>query len=567
MGTGPRAFILILMLLCPTRLWAAGKVLGIVEEPAPPNLFHWLSRDVLDKMANQVWLSPDPLRLPMRNMHPADAILKNVKGLEGTSALFTWSNPVTGMAASPYEVYGDRAILIRMPPHPVRVLELETDDAKGAVPTVDPSQFDVVHHVRRDAKSQKVIWEEWIITNPAAVESWTADPNIIRPLVQKEVKRIERGEKYSADEVFQRGTDKAGTLLFNSKKYLAKPANGKSILKRLEDYAKSTGDFTVPLPFLRPLERNSSKAIAFRNRLDRLRPYLESPGRISSLGPDDIGLVKELLQTHLRQFWNETKLLLSSPKWTGKRQIYSLLLGEGDPIAHSLGPKALSQFTSAQLVQCFDWKAWLETPEGRNLADELLSSPGAAPSWVAAAFLKQGILSGPSGMEWLEAIARNDPVSAGRVLANHELAGKAQFVPFIERMLAGGTPDIGKFLEPILGSPEWIRLPESEKWLKQIVDSGKGSQVIYSLMSKEWEERPGGASLLLYLVSHWHEEPFSKQLEHFFELFWENNLQLRELCGGKAPTLAMLQAHLSKSGAKAAGEANCNTALERTASN
>jgi hypothetical protein len=201
----------------------------IAKQKPPPFLFHWMRESSTNIDYKLKSLAKDKLPLPW--MYNSYNLVKSIPSLQNGSGLFAWSHPIGGFATGPTEIYGDFLIAIEMPQSPVRVWEIKTSDASDTSNIkTDFSKFDLIHHIRTNPNdASQTLYEEWIITNSKIVESFTADPAIIRPIVRMYRKAMTEG------------------LYFKTEQLHAQfPPNGRYKSRFLNsDYARSTYVFPI----------------------------------------------------------------------------------------------------------------------------------------------------------------------------------------------------------------------------------------------------------------------------------------------------------------------------------
>lgn len=159
------------------------------SNPEPPQfLYHWTSYENLAKIASD--------KAPKDSWDTylskgANLFTKNYGGAE--NQLFAWTNPITGMMASNSEKYGDALVQFKIKTDSARVLVIDTKKTKTK--TFDFSKFDLVLY--KNAK-----YQEWIILNPKVVDTFTADPEVLKEQLKDWIEKLEDDSfKFSDEEL------------------------------------------------------------------------------------------------------------------------------------------------------------------------------------------------------------------------------------------------------------------------------------------------------------------------------------------------------------------------------
>jgi hypothetical protein len=258
------------ILLVLTLTGAAGlgqtRVLGISQIEPPKWMYHWINTESLSQSWRVEALKRSG-RLPLPNMKENFLVSRAVQSLTGRGGLFAWTHPVTGLGSGPTEMYGDSVIMIKLTDQPVRILELETEREYTLGRELNFSKFDMIHHVRygpenpdRVDSPRMVYWEEFIITNNKIVDSFTADPSLIKPRIRKQIARLEAGNRYQERYLHFKvaGVDAYSTTLpfFNSRRDVER-----RILPLLRSYMNKSPD-EIPDVWKRPIVFGECDALA-----------------------------------------------------------------------------------------------------------------------------------------------------------------------------------------------------------------------------------------------------------------------------------------------------------------
>ena len=245
---------------CPSL--AADKPTGppaeIVEYAAhvglPKRLYHWLSPAGLRQTAEMMGSGQYLVFSPLQGGPSASVLVQSLPDLGGKGALFTWSNPITGIMgmgqdelyAKPDPATGEPARLLVLKPTPgVKFAVVYTDRSSDIIPqTPDLKNIDLIFHVVwADIESPRIKFQEWVVLNPSKVESFTADPDQFRQDLEAELgKVVDPNYLYAVADCHARPALSNRPLIRHS---YYEPA-----LRALLDPAAKTG---IPAAVLRPL--------------------------------------------------------------------------------------------------------------------------------------------------------------------------------------------------------------------------------------------------------------------------------------------------------------------------
>ncbi len=196
----------------------------------PPYLFHWTSHSKLVRMAAE---TPKAGALPLRTLRADQTVVIHHPELAGKPGIYTTSHPVTGISISPSEVYGrpedghPGRLLVLKPKRDARVVRIQTtaQNAKGEkIPGIENA--DLLYNETFGADG-KLMYREWIVLNPEAIENFTADPQAMREVLQQELARLKSGNpNYAPEERFSLGSLDVKTWTTVLEQYLTAGAEG-----------------------------------------------------------------------------------------------------------------------------------------------------------------------------------------------------------------------------------------------------------------------------------------------------------------------------------------------------
>ncbi len=157
------------------------EVLELIHQSIRPQyLFHWVRvhREIpLDQHSQIV--------MPKFN----NAIFNSFLPKGAVSAIYAWSHPVTGMGLGDHERYateyeGRTSTLVLLKPKVDATFGVYVSDPDGWVNNDTPlaPATDFVLHIR--LRGKKIIWQEWAMLNPQALEWATDSPDRIQPIVE-----------------------------------------------------------------------------------------------------------------------------------------------------------------------------------------------------------------------------------------------------------------------------------------------------------------------------------------------------------------------------------------------
>lgn len=189
-----RAFLLAAMValgsFAPLSAFASGLITAEEKHELPPYLFSWTTQEKLKKMDSR---NPDRAKIPLKPIRDIHSIALQWPKLSmpGQLGVFAWSNPVGAMK---YTSIGDvvtnaneyyaglpgrdtPALLVMVPKRDAKVVTMRAHYRELGTAS-DPrlvAQGDLIFHevLNRDGS---VRYHEWIVRDPNAIESYTADP-------------------------------------------------------------------------------------------------------------------------------------------------------------------------------------------------------------------------------------------------------------------------------------------------------------------------------------------------------------------------------------------------------
>lgn len=209
--------------------------------PPPRALYHWTIYQSLERSAQR---QPADGSLPLKKIKPDFTVAKQFPQLADRAALYAWSNPVTGIGASPTEIYsapmgyiGIGALLkLEIDPN-AKAVEIVTDSSdKNPHPDVklDDAQL-ALHKVMYKGK---LVMQEWLVLDPKAVKSFTGNPADLRDELEAELKHMANPRfRYKAEDLHYQSD---GSLFEKGKAYDAVP---KIIKKFLASSDEQIPDF------------------------------------------------------------------------------------------------------------------------------------------------------------------------------------------------------------------------------------------------------------------------------------------------------------------------------------
>lgn len=160
-----------------------------LDAVTPPFLYHWTKFSHLAQIAHNKKRGDHFTRFSGGIRHAAVSIYwPSLVELE-SGVLFTWTHPVTGMKGGPSENYGSALVKLKIDTVNSRTLRIvekwnqKTPPSESRFPNLDLSKFDIII---REAKGLK----EVMLLNPKVILGFTADPNLLRPELSRELKNL-----------------------------------------------------------------------------------------------------------------------------------------------------------------------------------------------------------------------------------------------------------------------------------------------------------------------------------------------------------------------------------------
>jgi len=154
----------------------------------PPALYVWMANGDLSRLAGNA--AKDQLPLQAIDRSDLTPELPKTRTFNGLPA---WTNPVTGSHSYYRKSYGDRLVKI-IPKSKLRVVRIYIPTYVGhGIPIKDVKwdSIDAVHYIRTSWPEGLVVSEEFVILRPQAVKEFTADPSILKPELEAELKKLQ----------------------------------------------------------------------------------------------------------------------------------------------------------------------------------------------------------------------------------------------------------------------------------------------------------------------------------------------------------------------------------------
>jgi hypothetical protein len=185
--------------LCSSSAFAQNRAKVRARE-IPKVLYHWISKDSINKPKKVSLVERGFLPLP--RMYPSFNLVAAVPDLAFTKGLFVWNHPIGGMGTGPSEIYGDLGALIAIKTKDGihNALELETENqSKPLDLKIDLRSIALIHHKHffNDGNGRRLIFEEWVIKKPQIAAEFSADPVVLKPLIQEHLDFMRRGGQYA----------------------------------------------------------------------------------------------------------------------------------------------------------------------------------------------------------------------------------------------------------------------------------------------------------------------------------------------------------------------------------
>ncbi len=233
----------------------------------PAYLYHWTTDSKMNAMVAE---NIDHSKVPQRFISSKQHVGHHHSQLRGRSALFAWQHPTTAMEASHAEIYArfegetpPRLLAMEISPN-ATAIEIITRDVEASVgsykniPGIEKADL-ILHRAYRDGLER---YTEWIVLNPDVVKNFTADVEVLRPLLQTELKKLyDENYKFFPDDLFIKSGPSA-EITIGAKKRRAKVLE--AVLKE--------GNIGIPKELQRPMKFSikSRMIICLENTLDAL---------------------------------------------------------------------------------------------------------------------------------------------------------------------------------------------------------------------------------------------------------------------------------------------------------
>ncbi len=229
------------------KINADSRVVETKTMMVPQYLFHW-TKDSTLKMESLMNRVKQTGQYPFHQISSTQLIGESIPGLAGKEALFVWTNPVTGMGAGVFEMYGNVPVVLETVNYPVKVAEVVTEPGSVIPKEVfDGKGVQLIHHkrVQRDSPgaTAKVIFEEWIIIDKTAVREFSSAKKDVRPHLIPWLHKLRDGVKFAPSELHFK-TAAMGALgqakpFFNESGYVME-----HVIPRIEKFL--LGDVKIP---------------------------------------------------------------------------------------------------------------------------------------------------------------------------------------------------------------------------------------------------------------------------------------------------------------------------------
>lgn len=211
------AILMATALLAPIFALAAGTISTEEKHTIPRYLFSWTTQEKLKKMDAR---NPDRAHMPLkpiRDIHGIALQWPNLS-LPGQPGVFSWTNPVGAMK---YTSIGDLvtntneyyagiagkdtpALLVMVPKRDAKVVTMRTNyrELGSAADLALVAEGDLIFHEVLNPDGS-VRFHEWIVRDPKAIATYTADPRKIPQSVRAYLeKAAKKGFRLPADELF-----------------------------------------------------------------------------------------------------------------------------------------------------------------------------------------------------------------------------------------------------------------------------------------------------------------------------------------------------------------------------
>ncbi len=203
-----------LILLC---LWVGASATAEV----PTALYHWAKVRSLSRVSSA---NRGTTGYPLDTLYYRTLLADHYPNLIGHPATFAWDHPVTGLATTEAEIYGGEVLVKIQPKADARMREVAT---YGKLPKGEKTPFElgdaqILLHKHYTESGKTLLFSEYIILDPAAVETYSASPEASRAELEAELKHLKDPDfEYPKDSLHYRGyrREDSSDSVFNDRKF------------------------------------------------------------------------------------------------------------------------------------------------------------------------------------------------------------------------------------------------------------------------------------------------------------------------------------------------------------
>lgn len=173
----------------------SGTVVVLGVDP-PRYVYHWVDYETLAKIAKDKKFSDPWDRFADLHRSSFYQFWSRLNS-QRTEGLFAWTHPVLGMKGGRSENYGEALVRLELDVEKIKAMQVKTADKPYDFSSpLDVSDVDLVMHDKNG------LFKEWVILNPEVIKNFTADVDVLMPILKKELKRLkDPSQRYSPDEV------------------------------------------------------------------------------------------------------------------------------------------------------------------------------------------------------------------------------------------------------------------------------------------------------------------------------------------------------------------------------
>ncbi|MEK6772438.1 MAG: hypothetical protein AABY64_00740 [Bdellovibrionota bacterium] len=173
--------------------------LDTTEIKIPTTLYTWVSlerfRGILEDFAKGNAI--------LRPIDPKYHVAKTNPDLANIPARFFWTDPMTGIASSPKEIYGRGEVLMRFDLDPKKIKSVSNIEALPTQATRDvdikkAKKGDLVYFGMYGITEQGeyyLSYQEWILLNQNIIKKISADPQELIPVLKEKLAKMDRLSK------------------------------------------------------------------------------------------------------------------------------------------------------------------------------------------------------------------------------------------------------------------------------------------------------------------------------------------------------------------------------------